>query len=208
MSSLVVAWQRFPTMYIPLLQCSRRYRLETVSHGRNSWPLTPSSAWPLLATPRYHRRALPSDSELACLACPKERELLYDWQFAANQFVLARSPLKLTISNFIFQLNTCGCSPCVTSSLTRGWVCRLQLLLVLTSAVILRSESQRTNDHILLSQIRDSPNLEGQVPVFMSQGTGCSVILPGIRSYFRRLLRLAGWRWRYATPPPQLALPI
>jgi hypothetical protein len=50
----------------------------------------------------------------------------------------------------------------------QGWVCRLQLLLVLVSAVILRSESRGTYDHILLSQIRDSPNLEGQVSVFIS----------------------------------------
>jgi hypothetical protein len=60
----------------------------------------------------------------------------------------------------------------LTSSLTRGWVCRLQLLVVLGSAVILRSESRGTHDHILLSQIRDSPNLEGQVPVFISPVTG------------------------------------
>jgi hypothetical protein len=39
------------------------------------------------------------------------------------------------------------------------------LLLVLASAVILRSESRGTHYHILVSQIRDSPNLEGQVPV-------------------------------------------
>jgi hypothetical protein len=32
-------------------------------------------------------------------------------------FVLATSPLRLTTSNFIFQLNTCGYSPYVTSSL-------------------------------------------------------------------------------------------
>jgi hypothetical protein len=37
----------------------------------------------------------------------------------------------------------------------------------LASAVILRSEDGGTHDHILLSQIRDSPNLEGQVPVFI-----------------------------------------
>jgi hypothetical protein len=61
-------------------------------------------------------------------------------------------------------------------SLTRGRVCRLQLLLALASAVILWSESRGTRDHILLSQIRDFP--------------------------FRRLLRLAGLRWRYSTPPP------
>jgi hypothetical protein len=53
-------------------------------------------------------------------------------------------------------------------SLMRQRVCRLQLLLVLASAVILGSESRGTRDHILLSQIRDSPNLEGQVPVFIS----------------------------------------
>jgi hypothetical protein len=41
-------------------------------------------------------------------------------------------------------------------------------MLVLASAVILESESRGTKDHILLSQIRDSPNLEGQVP----SGTG------------------------------------
>jgi hypothetical protein len=39
-----------------------------------------------------------------------ESELLYDWRFTANQFVLATSPLRLTTSNFIFQLNTCGYS--------------------------------------------------------------------------------------------------
>jgi hypothetical protein len=38
----------------------------------------------------------------------------------------------------------------------------------LASAVILRSESRGTHEHILLSQIRDSPNLEGQDAVFIS----------------------------------------
>jgi hypothetical protein len=46
-------------------------------------------------------------------------------------------------------------------------------VLALASALILRSESRGAHDHtiftrILLSQIRDSPNLEGQVPVFIS----------------------------------------
>jgi hypothetical protein len=49
----------------------------------------------------------------------------------------------------------------------RGWVGRLQLLLALAIAVVLRSESRETHDHILLSQIRDFPSLEGQVPVFI-----------------------------------------
>jgi hypothetical protein len=81
------------------------------------------------------------------------------------------SPLRLTTSNFFFQLNTCFHFPYVISSLTTGWVCSLQLLLALASAAILKCDSHGTRDHILLSQIRDSPNLEGQVPVFISPGT-------------------------------------
>jgi hypothetical protein len=64
---------------------------------------------------------------------------------------------------------------CGALSVTRGRVCRLQLLLALASAVIFGSDSRGTRDHILLSQIRD----------FL----------------FRRLLRRPGLRWRYSTPP-------
>jgi hypothetical protein len=78
-----------------------------------------------------------SDFTSEFTASESESELLYDWRFTANQFVLATSPLSPTTRNFIFQLSTCGCSPYVTSSLTRGWVCRLQLLLVLASAGLL-----------------------------------------------------------------------
>jgi hypothetical protein len=42
-------------------------------------------------------------------------------------------------------------------SLMRGWVCSLQLLLVLTSAVILGSQFCKAHDHIVLSQIWDPP---------------------------------------------------
>jgi hypothetical protein len=56
----------------------------------------------------------------------------------------------------------------VTYFLMRGCICRLELLLVLPSALILMSESRGTHDHILLSQIRDSLSLESQVPIFIS----------------------------------------
>jgi hypothetical protein len=93
-------------------------------------------------------------------------ELFYDWWFTTNQFVLATSPSRLTTSNFIFRLNTCGHNPYVTSSLTTGWICRLQLLLGLAS------EFRGTHDYISFSQVRDSPNLEGPIPVFTySPGT-------------------------------------
>jgi hypothetical protein len=77
------------------------------------------------------------------------------------------------------QLRVCSCG---ALSLTRGRVFRLQLLLDLASAVILGSESRGTRNHILLSQIRDFP--------------------------FRRLLRLAGLRWRYSIPPPHGSLSL
>jgi hypothetical protein len=60
--------------------------------------------------------------------------------------------------------------------MTKGRVCRLQMLLALANAVIFGSQSGGTHGHILLPQIRDF--------------------------HFRRLLRLAGIRWRYSTPPP------
>jgi hypothetical protein len=59
-------------------------------------------------------------------------------------------------------------------SLTRERVCRLQLLLVLATVVHFGSDSRGTPDHILLSQFRDFP--------------------------IRRLVRLAGLRWRYSNP--------
>jgi hypothetical protein len=73
------------------------------------------------------------------------------------------------------QLRICWCG---ALSLTRERVYRLQLLLVLASAVILGSESRGSRDHILLSQIRDSPNLEGQVPVFISRGNMVAQLYP------------------------------
>jgi hypothetical protein len=68
---------------------------------------------------------------------------------------------------------------CWVLSLTRGRVCRLQLLLALASSVIFGSESRGTRDHILLPQIRQIRNFP-----------------------LRLLLRLAGLRWRYSNPPP------
>jgi hypothetical protein len=92
---------------------------------------------------------------------------------------LGDKPLRLTTSIFFFfKMNTCVHSSYVASSLTRGWICRLQLLLTLASAVILRSESRETHDHILLSQIRNSPNQEGQVPVFISPRNRVSRLYP------------------------------
>jgi hypothetical protein len=70
---------------------------------------------------------------------------------------------------------------CWMLSLTRGRV--WQLLLALTSAIILGSESCGTHDHILLSQIRDFPNLEDQVPVFVSHKNTVSQLNPSLQQF-------------------------
>jgi hypothetical protein len=74
------------------------------------------------------------------------------------------------------QLQVCSCG---APSPTRGRICHLQLLLVLSSIVILESESRGADDHILLSQIRYSPNLEGHPCTYIPQGQGGPVIPPG-----------------------------
>jgi hypothetical protein len=60
---------------------------------------------------------------------------------------------------------------CGAPSLTREGVCRLQLLLVLASAVILGSETRGTHDHVLLSQIRDSSTWRARTPYLYLPGT-------------------------------------
>jgi hypothetical protein len=79
------------------------------------------------------------------------------------------------------QLRVCWCG---ALPLTRERVCRLQMLLVLASEVILGFESRGTRDHILLSQIRDSTNLEGQVPVFISPRNRVTQLYPQALGFF------------------------
>jgi hypothetical protein len=76
----------------------------------------------------------------------------------------------------------------------RRWFCRLQLPLVLASAVILGSD-------ILLSQIQDflEPG-ESDPRIYIPQEHNDPFISPGTWFRFRRLLRLAGLRWRYWNP--------
>jgi hypothetical protein len=49
---------------------------------------------------------------------------------------------------------------------------------IAASIIILGSESSGTRDHILLSQIRDSPNLEVQVPIFISPRNRVAQLYP------------------------------
>jgi hypothetical protein len=98
--------------------------------------------------------------------------------------VIVKVTLQLRVSQLslgvepqiLLPFDSYGLVFCEAPSLTRGQVCLLYMLLALACTVFLWSKSPGTHNHILLSQIWDFP--------------------------FCHLLRLAGSRWRYSTPPP------
>jgi hypothetical protein len=63
-----------------------------------------------------------------------------------------------------------------------GWVCHLQLLLALASAVIL--ESCGTHDQILLSDIQDSLNLEGYMQLKYYKKVRCCVVTDSNKEFY------------------------
>jgi hypothetical protein len=92
---------------------------------------------------------------------------------------------------FFFQLNTCDHSPYVTSSLTREWVCRLQLLPDLASAVIIGSESRGTVSGSRL------PQHGGSGPsIYIAQEQSGPVIPPGTVFFSAELAN--NWIWSQA----------
>jgi hypothetical protein len=103
------------------------------------------------------------------------------------------------LENFCVQFRVYFVAP----SLTRGRACNLLLLLGLTSTVPLGSESRGTQEHIIVSQFFRFP--QPGVPssrIYIPQEQGGPVIPAGTGFTFRRLLRLAGLRWRYSNPSP------
>jgi hypothetical protein len=96
----------------------------------------------------------------------------------------------------VTQLLICWCG---TPFLTRGRICRLQLLLVLASSVRVTRDSW---PYFTVSDLR-LPQTGGSGPcIYVPQEQGGPVIPPGTGLPFRRLLRLAGQRWRFLNPPP------
>jgi hypothetical protein len=116
-----------------------------------------------------------------------ESELLYDWRFTSNQFVLVTSPLRLTTIHLFFLTKHLGQCPYVTSSLWREWVCRLQLLLTLASAFVLVPECRETHDHIWKTKNhkhkKSQPTKEGKPTISDSRlpqpgGPGPRIYIP------------------------------
>jgi hypothetical protein len=94
-----------------------------------------------------------------------------------------------------------GCGP-VPGLHSDTWVCCLQLLLGLTSAVFLASKSRRTCVHVLLSRIQDSPpplpTWRARSLIYISQEQGGTDIPPDTGFPFCHLIRFAGLWWRYS----------
>jgi hypothetical protein len=113
-----------------------RARLLYLYPPETRWPGYTPRHWVLFSSPPVTCRATvevfdpTSTWENTC----QSQGHSYDWLLTANQFVLVTSHFSLMTSNLIFQLNICGYSPFVTSSLRRGLFCRLQFLLVLASS--------------------------------------------------------------------------
>jgi hypothetical protein len=172
------------------------------------WPSHTSRHWvPFSSSPMTHRAIVevfePASTQ-ASLSHSKSK-LCYDQRSVSQSVLVWTTHLGLkTRLLFIRQLRVCWCG---APSLMRGWVCRLQLLVVLTSAVILRSESRGTHDHILLSQVRDFRQPGGPGPhIYIPQEQGGPVIPPGTGFPFCRFLRFwlplplshSAWHPRYS----------
>jgi hypothetical protein len=92
---------------------------------------------------------------------------------------------------------------CGVSSLKRGWVCRLQLLLALAGTVILRFESRAGLMTIFYCLRFDTPrNWRARSQYLYSPRNRVVQLYPGIGFSYCRLLWLAGLQWRYSNPPP------
>jgi hypothetical protein len=107
----------------------------------------------------------------------------------------------LSCSSFFWQLRRCAVN---ASSLTRKRVCNL----LLNCFWVLPEQSHVSRSPTELMAISycliwDSPNLEGQVPVFISPRNRVAQIYPralgslSVASYDSR-----GLRWKYSNPPP------
>jgi hypothetical protein len=93
-------------------------------------------------------------------------ELYYDRR-SVGQSILVSSPHLGLMTRFLLLSDNCGFVDCTIAAL-------------FASAVILRSESRGAHDHILLSQIWDSPQPGRPGPcIYIPQEQGGPVILPG-----------------------------
>jgi hypothetical protein len=136
-------------------------------------------------------------------AVPPKLKLIYERRSVSQSLLVRRSHLE-PMTGYLFSVWQLRVSWCWTPSLTRRWVCNLlaQLLLGLARAVTLGSKSRITRNHTSLFHLRLLQPGEPDHCINIPQDQCGPIILPGTGFPFRRLLRLAGLRWRYSNPPP------
>jgi hypothetical protein len=125
-----------------------------------------------------------------------ESPFLHDFQFTTNESVLATSPSRLTTSNSIFQLNTCNCGSIIVYNCCRS--SPAQSISDPSPAALITS--------FYCLKFETPPTCRARSPYLYPQEQGGPVIPPppGTGVSFRHLLCLAGRRWRYSSPPPQV----
>jgi hypothetical protein len=114
------------------------------------------SMWDALSDERSVHQALKLKLKL---------KLIYDRR-SVSQSLLLSGPHLERVTRFFFLSDYCGFFYVGAPSLTRGWVCNLIV-----------QKSRETHDHILLSHLR-LPNLEGQIPVFISPRNRVTQLYP------------------------------
>jgi hypothetical protein len=105
-------------------------------------------------------------------------KLIYDRRSVGQSVLVSGSHLE-TMIRFLFFVWRLWVSWCGAPPLTREWVCNLlvQLLLGLAEQSLLGQSSAELAT-IFYCLIWDSPNLEGQVPVFISPRNGAAQLYP------------------------------
>jgi hypothetical protein len=130
-----------------------------------------------------------------------ESELLYDWRFTANQFVWVTSPLRLT-TIIVFPTEHLRSVP-VQHPLWRKDGSVVYNYCWLSLAQSFSGPSPAGLMITFYCHRLETPPIGGSGHlIYIPQEQGGPVIPSGIGFPFRRLLLLAGLRWRYSTPPP------
>jgi hypothetical protein len=134
-------------------------------------------------------------------SCPKPK-LHYDWQ-SVGQFVLVwgihlrfTTKFSFCFSNFFTQLRICWYG---MPSLTKWWVCSLQLLLGLDRAVFVGFDFRGTHDHIFMSQSETVLRLVGLLWRYSNPPPHGSTPIRRSRSYFMTDSQSVSMSW-YRVP--------
>jgi hypothetical protein len=123
------------------------------------------------------------------------------WSVGQSILVLG-SHLEL-ITRFFFSVWQLCLYWCWTPSLTRGWVCNLlEYCFWAYPEQSFSGPIPQNSDPILLSHFRLSQPGRSGPRIYIPQEQGDPLIPPSTGFPFRRLLLLAGLRWRYSNPPP------